>query len=63
MARVKATDDDPIAWEEDAAITAENLKIAAEHKAVSEAQAGKAEAAFRELCDPPDRDPGVTAQP
>ena len=43
------TADDPIVREEDAAITAENRKIAAKEKAASDAEAKKAEEAIRDL--------------
>ena len=52
MADTQPTDDDPIAREEDAAITAENQKLAAKHKEVSEAEDEKAENAIRDLSWP-----------
>ena len=52
MADTQPTDDDPIAREEDAAITAENQKLSAKHKEVSEAEDEKAENAIRDLSWP-----------
>ena len=46
------TDNDPIVLEEDAAITAENLKIEAETKAEVRGEPDKAENAIRELSRP-----------
>lgn len=46
------TDDDPIVCGEDAAITAEKMKMEAEEKADSEVENEKAENAIRELSWP-----------
>lgn len=48
----KATDDDAIVREEEAAIAAENHKIAAAHKAEAEADATRVEEAIRDLRRP-----------
>ena len=53
MAEMKHTADDPIVCEEeDAAIIAENQKLAARQKAESEAEDEKADNAIRELSWP-----------
>ena len=52
MAETEHTADDPIVCEEDAAITAENQKLAAKQKAESAAEDEKADNAIRELSWP-----------